>query len=87
MKNNRITLSDLNKSSEEITMSDIIDFVKGNTNNFNLVLDEVLRATNNNAIITRAKDSKGLSTIQYKGSCIIVGNTYNPYPNKECYVL
>ena len=63
MKN---TLTELTRNNKEISIFDIINFIKNNTNNFEVIKSAILKATNNKAIVTPKK-------VIYNNSTIIIG--------------
>ena len=63
MKN---TLTELTRNNKEISIFDIINFIKNNTNSFEVIKSAILKATNNKAIVTPKK-------VIYNNSTIIIG--------------
>lgn len=84
MKNTLKRLSDLNKSADEITMQDIISFIKGNTNPIEEVLQSIQLFLKD---VTVEKIGNKDYKLTYKNSFIFCGSHFNPYPNITCYVL
>ena len=87
MKNTLKNLSDLNKSAEEITIYDIIEYIKGNTNPLLNVLTSIQLFLKDVTVEQIGNSEKNNYKITYKNSTIYVGIPYNPYPNMECYVI
>ena len=87
MKNTLKNLSDLNKSAEEITIYDIIEYIKGNTNPLLNVLTSIQLFLKDVTVEQIGNSEKNNYKITYKNSTIYVGSHYNPYPNTECYVI
>ena len=56
----------LTRNNKEINIFDIINFIKNNTNNFEVIKSAILKATNNKAIVTPKK-------VIYNNSTIIIG--------------
>ena len=84
MKNNRTELTEVNN------VYDIINFIKGNTNDIDTVIKEVKRVCSDNILVKPYHEKAYILTFISKDGLkheIICGNTYNPYPNKRCYVL
>ena len=89
MKNTKLTLN------EVTNVYDIINFIKGNTNNIYEVLEEIKRVCSDKVIVkpyhNEKNDTKTIFFLTYTNDGvsheIICGSHYNPYPNVECYVL
>ena len=56
----------LTRNNKEINIFDIINFIKNNTNNFEVIKSAILKATNNKAVVTPKK-------VVYNNSTIIIG--------------
>ena len=64
MKN---TLTEIKtKDNKEVSIFDIINFIKNNTNSFEVIKSAILKATNNKAVVTPKK-------VVYNNSTIIIG--------------
>ena len=87
MKNTLQNLSDLNKSAEEITIYDIISYIKGNTNPISNIITSIQLFLKDVVIERIGKEDRHDYKLMYKGSTIYFGSCFNPYPNVCCYVL
>ena len=56
----------LTRNNKEINIFDIINFIKNNTNSFEVIKSAILKATNNKAVVTPKK-------VVYNNSTIIIG--------------
>ena len=63
---NTLTEIKLTRNNKEISIFDIINFIKNNTNSFEVIKSAILKATNNKAIVTPKK-------VIYNNSTIIIG--------------
>ena len=63
---NTLTEIKLRRNNKEVSIFDIINFIKNNTNNFEVIKSAIWKATNNKAIVT---PKKGV----YNNSTIIIG--------------
>ena len=64
MKN---TLTEIKtRNNKEVSIFDIINFIKNNTNSFEVIKSAILKATNNKAVVTPKK-------VVYNNSTIIIG--------------
>ena len=63
---NTVTEIKLTRNNKEINIFDIINFIKNNTNSFEVIKSAILKATNNKAIVTPKK-------VIYNNSTIIIG--------------
>ena len=64
MKN---TLTEIKtKDNKEVSIFDIIEFIKHNSNNFEVIKSAILKATDNKAVVTPKK-------VVYNSSTIIIG--------------
>ena len=63
---NTLTEIKLTRNNKEVSIFDIINFIKNNTNSFEVIKSAILKATNNKAIVTPKK-------VIYNNSTIITG--------------
>ena len=63
---NTLTEINLTRNNKEVSIFDIINFIKNNTNNFEVIKSAILKATNNKAVVTPKK-------VIYNNSTIIIG--------------
>ena len=63
---NTLTEIKLTRNNKEVSIFDIINFIKNNTNSFEVIKSAILKATNNKAIVTPKK-------VIYNNSTIIIG--------------
>ena len=63
---NTLTEIKLTRNNKEVSIFDIINFIKNNTNSFEVIKSAILKATNNKAIVTPKK-------VVYNNSTIITG--------------
>ena len=63
---NTLTEITLTRNNKEISIFDIINFIKNNTNSFEVIKSAILKATNNKAVVTPKK-------VIYNNSTIIIG--------------
>ena len=63
---NTLTEIKLTRNNKEVSIFGIINFIKNNTNSFEVIKSAILKATNNKAIVTPKK-------VIYNNSTIIIG--------------
>ena len=63
---NTLTEIKLTRNNKEVSIFDIINFIKNNTNSFEVIKSAILKATNNKAVVTPKK-------VVYNNSTIIIG--------------
>ena len=63
---NTLTEITLTRNNKEVSIFDIINFIKNNTNSFEVIKSAILKATNNKAVVTPKK-------VVYNNSTIIIG--------------
>ena len=63
---NTLTEIKLTRNNKEVSIFDIINFIKNNTNSFEVIKSAIFKVTNNKAIVTPKK-------VVYNNSTIITG--------------
>jgi len=63
---NTLTEVTLTRNNKEVSIFDIIELIKNNTNSFEVIKSAILKATNNKAVVTPKK-------VVYNSSTIIIG--------------